>query len=962
MAQHLVPIQRPGRLPYNVRLHCPLVLEVMRLLRPDHGLHRASKEMLVDNQVVSMPCNRLDLPPTVRGHAPRLSTDSQGSSSSARQPAHQHSGAAGSQHQVSAPVGAWSPAAGANPSFRPPTVRGHAPRLSTDSQGSSSSARQPAHQHSSTSGAQGLSIGPQGSTPKPPQTSTRSTATAPPGQQLRPPSAVSKPPVQQPQHQSQPQQQPTRPTAAPDQGPSARQAHQAQDSRPGHAQTHALVVTSAWQYDDTAEYVTEAEMRYSIPEECKVMGVVQFEKGNEGYHQATDSTGKWCKAVFKRGKFKLYVLIPTERVMTGALSKTIEQRLDESKEVKLQPFTTVTGGTPLVRFIRSFWSGMRAQWSTLNQLAVPEAKLNTMFSDKNFESNINAITSSFTTAVRRSIEHGKITAASLVQLPKVTGEWPPRGTKCIYLRVYTHLDPEHSDIEDYAAYSGQSFQIQGRDVEHRTATEQSPPGHPHYSRAKASPKQHRHMIPIMLFDPSVSNTLIDMAEETAIVVFNCVHGLGYTDTVPLTQKLNILKRMIATQARQACSWPKLGGRGCNVLSPISGLGARPVYGVSTPAAFPGDRGRTTYRRAAVARPNRTHSGHFVTMELRRDGVGTVYSFSPTSERFNRTYSRVKVPGYIVWEIMHDGRPHETPWIRCPRVGTFKNFDQPSRLGVRFEWFEESTKKWQSVTIQQKMYRGTFANGVDIEDEYAALKPWHNANDVIRALEGITYSNPSGDFPATVSFGKADVLMLESNHLHQTAGWVQRKGRIEPIPERASFQYNAEMLDEYLDGPGSDTIVCLTSAPQSDEFWARKPENWEGPRSGGNIPQKCDFTMYMTSRTMRGRLTYQPIPPNAQNRYCSCQHCMFLNRPCTFTSPFFRRVHWGVGPPYLDTSHGPALALYPTGPHRHLSFYQTEGTEFQEVDAPFGSKEFLQTALELADDLEIQGEEPDPEDE
>lgn len=29
------------------------------------------------------------------------------------------------------------------------------------------------------------------------------------------------------------------------------------------------------------------------------------------------------------------------------------------------------------------------------------------------------------------------------------------------------------------------------------------------------------------------------------------------------------------------------------------------------------------------------------------------------------------PGYVVFEIMHDGRPHEKLWIRCSIAGTFK---------------------------------------------------------------------------------------------------------------------------------------------------------------------------------------------------------------------------------------------------------------------------------------------------
>lgn len=112
------------------------------------------------------------------------------------------------------------------------------------------------------------------------------------------------------------------------------------------------------------------------------------------------------------------------------------------------------------------------------------------------------------------------------------------------------------------------------------------------------------------------------------------------------------------------------------------------------------------------------------------------------------------------------------------MGTYKKFDSPSRLGVRFEWFDESANQWYLLSLHQKSYRGQYKRGVNNQDEFRALKPWHKANDIIRALEGTRYHNPSGNFPETVNFGSRTVLVSELDHLNQTAAWVQRKGRTE----------------------------------------------------------------------------------------------------------------------------------------------------------------------------------------
>ena len=48
----------------------------------------------------------------------------------------------------------------------------------------------------------------------------------------------------------------------------------------------------------------------------------------------------------------------------------------------------------------------------------------------------------------------------------VTKNWPLNGIDVIYVRVYTHLDPQGIDLNSAGLYGGQSKQVQVRDGTH----------------------------------------------------------------------------------------------------------------------------------------------------------------------------------------------------------------------------------------------------------------------------------------------------------------------------------------------------------------------------------------------------------------------------------------------------------------------------------------------------------------
>jgi len=55
--------------------------------------------------------------------------------------------------------------------------------------------------------------------------------------------------------------------------------------------------------------------------------------------------------------------------------------------------------------------------------------------------------------------------------------------------------------------------------------------------------------------------------------------------------------------------------------------------------------------------------------------------------------------FLVFEIMHNGKSHNIPWIPFPSVGPYHNFKVLSSLGVRVEYREPVLDKWYSIPLQ-----------------------------------------------------------------------------------------------------------------------------------------------------------------------------------------------------------------------------------------------------------------------
>lgn len=272
-------------------------------------------------------------------------------------------------------------------------------------------------------------------------------------------------------------------------------------------------------------------------------------------------------------------------------------------------------------------------------------------------------------------------------------------------------------------------------------------------------------------------------------------------------------------------------------------------------------------------------------------------------------------GFLTFEIMDNGQPHASPWIRCPSAGPFQNFIQASSLGIRYEWYSSRLNAWFTTTIhihtmERFMHQAVQQNSMDI-----ALTVWRNAMHLIQALKGIVYSDhqSSQGFDRRLTFASSHVMQLEVKHLEQKCQWVQRLEISRPCPKRATVQDNFSLMKQQLS-------PLLTSISNPDIKRLNPGQKVYLPGS------KCDLCIFSSA----GAIILCVLDQSSPNQKI-CVLCSLLNRPCTFTrGPELRRL-WGMSEPPLHAVG--SLALYPTGTHRFLAFHLIRNQGVLQIPAP-----------------------------
>ncbi|KAH7169130.1 hypothetical protein DER46DRAFT_573045 [Fusarium sp. MPI-SDFR-AT-0072] len=145
--------------------------------------------------------------------------------------------------------------------------------------------------------------------------------------------------------------------------------------------------------------------------------------------------------------------------------------------------------------------------------------------------NINAILNAFSPPVKEVLKDGTFSLKDLLDLRHVSQDWPA-GRQCVYLCIYTHpedrpdyrySDSSQADInKNVGFYVGSTNDAQRRKGEHENATNNPSSqsyGGKHYIIARKSQQQHRHMIPLVVFDANVPIHLLMMTEQTLTLAF-----------------------------------------------------------------------------------------------------------------------------------------------------------------------------------------------------------------------------------------------------------------------------------------------------------------------------------------------------------------------------------------------------------------------------------------------------------
>ncbi|KAM0493615.1 hypothetical protein ACHAP8_009056, partial [Fusarium lateritium] len=478
----------------------------------------------------------------------------------------------------------------------------------------------------------------------------------------------------------------------------------------------ALVMTAPWSFDDTKPTV-DAAFRNKIPAKHKKDGVFHLGIGMEGL--LVDSKGEWGRAIFSRDKEEFPVMIPMNRVRIGATWRSLPDKLREAESIDPNPNQGLPYTThPVYNYINRLWETFHQQTERFRSLGLSDYKIRQLFG-ANFAKNVSLISEGFTPQVRQIMSDGTFTLANIATLPQVTPQWPAPGSRVIYIILYLRQDGGVG----VGLYVGQAnrhawYRLSGhQDHMHDNS--------PHYNVARHSRPEDRRMIPIIVWNPDqvVPTEVVDMAEQTLMALFDSyarwTRSNAYRDTDPVGYSQASFIREVSASIRLTCHLPSYDITGTNTISPIFDLARlQPLDCYRSSAKATGQRGMTTFRQARHVPPPARNRTRIKTRWITPDGTLKQMSFTIPPE-----VSRVNTSLYLAFEIMHDGLPHEVPYLGCPTVGPFENFSVASSLGIALEWYDESANGWKRSYLNSKTYRGDFQVGLRASDTMKSIAPW-----------------------------------------------------------------------------------------------------------------------------------------------------------------------------------------------------------------------------------------------
>ncbi|KAM6484658.1 hypothetical protein HDV62DRAFT_404441 [Trichoderma sp. SZMC 28011] len=682
----------------------------------------------------------------------------------------------------------------------------------------------------------------------------------------------------------------------------------------------AIVLKHNWTYDDSANYVPLA-MRNTVPSYLKTNGKLHLPQGTEGFLYEICHQERRGAAVFLIRCTLIYVVVPLTHITIGADFIPLSQKVATHPQAILADFLTTSdyiadNQNPLDSAIHTLWLTLRSKIQDLQALGMDSDLVNLYFGPS-FQQSIKTLTEGFLPDARRVLQNGNYSVNDLLSIPRVTDDWSPNGPT-VYILLY---DNDGSTIPRSAIYVGQSNETRMRYNAHNRFTAKEDTRH--YQTARKFAPEHRHMIPICNWDDDIPPYVLNMAEQTAMLLLDSYFSF-LKDIPPNTpSKQHYLQsRFMSRLARdvlESLPWAtNVGLTGLNLESPIFRYKVfRCITSVPNLQSLESTHTFTRYRTPIRLFPGTQDNSdlkyiyHLTLMDSSRSGEKvSINLFLPPED-----VESMEIPesGFLVFEVMDNKQPHPSPWIGSTAVGPYEDFIQASSLGIRYEWYDKSQNIWLSTTIHKPGNPGTVLWTWKHKNIKYSLSTWRNALHIIQALKGIVYSDfqPNQGFHKRLTFGRIPVLQLQMCHLEQTYGWVQRPEISQPFPKKATFQYNFKSLFERF----TSVSMYIPSEPIPGKADVNQPMPLLGVEHGTKFGDKCDFCV------LSSVLRPLPCEPDDSSPYGNvCKLCSLFNRPCTFTRRRELGDLWGYAPPAL----GPRspLAMYPTGPLRFLAFHAT----------------------------------------
>ncbi|KAF5963588.1 hypothetical protein FBULB1_13286 [Fusarium bulbicola] len=689
----------------------------------------------------------------------------------------------------------------------------------------------------------------------------------------------------------------------------------------------AIKVAKPWQFDETEAWVPpKAREICQIPEELKIHGKLHLYPGEEGFLFGESENEEWGIAEFKRDKHSFVVLIPINRIIMGRTFRELREKLlDRLPMTENKPLIS---GSRLDTYIRSLWRISHDNIGPLKTRGLPQRLVDTVFNNPGFDDLIEAMIGGIIEPARRLMEDGRFTLQDLTTLPQITENYPSKNCRGIYVRIYTHLKGRHPDA--VGVYVGQSqTSMWKRQLSHDDAIDDPPAGSGHYQVARLAPACYRYAFPIMLFDQSETSQsfadLFNLAEQTVLLLLNSYTSDSYTvaeddEAAPgsftvMRLRAVLLSNFSAT-ARETSDWPQLEPVGCNRLSPLFQSHNTDIKAFHIYPPQPGARSFSLYKQHVYFNENRHRNDFKATVQARKtDGSHVVLSFSIGKSVREALAMPKRMEAFLVFEIMHDGKSHDIPWVPCPSVGPYENFERVSSLGVRVEYFDGLKKKWLSIPLQCALRTDSWSKQMEADNTEDLLRQYRKWMMLIQILQGITFTGDLNGFEQSPYFIGKQIVQLEFDHLQQTCRWVEQPRKFEPAPALALWRDNCLKMEIQFGGPWT---VVNPSAPPSTEmaFWTLEHCD-EAMR---NRPRQCDTYQLSTLKRAASSVICERDP--SRQDVWICRRCSVLGRPCTFSPRSVLRSKWGEKPPHMKSTRPNAanFSRYPDGPFRLLTFW------------------------------------------